>query len=349
MFGSNKKPPRYQYRPIQVSEIRILEIRPGKYKDPLQGRLVTCPATGKGKPLYEALSWTWGEAKVQPCLLGLDTGSISISKGLDMALRYVRPTKGRRYLWIDMVCINQQDQAEVKVQVPRMKRTYEEASRVICWLGAAEADSQAAMYVLEDMLRRGCDTRQVPAWLRLPPATVKRGLQDIMQRPWWGRFWNIQEAAVCCSLLLQCGPYYFSWTSSVRTVLPFYRAVKLAHIHPRWKTQGFCNTILEPMLLLLLKQLDAGPQRALWHKYRPRPDVLDLVHDLRNRKTSDPSSIIYSALSMTGKLHGQTPYPKPMEQAFADLLAAMDTRGTAATLAKCPCDLDAGCSNLQLK
>jgi len=40
------------------------------------------------------------------------------------------------FLWIDAICINQNDNAEKSVQVQRMDLIYSNATQVIAWLGA---------------------------------------------------------------------------------------------------------------------------------------------------------------------------------------------------------------------
>ena len=59
-------------------------------------------------PPFEALSYVWGQARaVHPVLC--DGGAVSITQNLDDALRSLRlPTQARR-LWVDAVCIDQQN------------------------------------------------------------------------------------------------------------------------------------------------------------------------------------------------------------------------------------------------
>lgn len=54
-----------------------------------------------------------------------------------------------RKLWIDAVCINQDDLMEKEEQIPLMATIYSTASRVVADLGPASEDSDAGLRLLE--------------------------------------------------------------------------------------------------------------------------------------------------------------------------------------------------------
>jgi hypothetical protein len=43
-----------------------------------------------------------------------------------------------RVLWLDAICINQEDNAEKSIQVPLMRQIYQQASQVCVYLGEAK-------------------------------------------------------------------------------------------------------------------------------------------------------------------------------------------------------------------
>ncbi|KAF1993408.1 hypothetical protein P154DRAFT_417563, partial [Amniculicola lignicola CBS 123094] len=54
-------------------------------------------------------------------------------------LQYLRfPDKRQRFLWIDALCVSQDDYMEKEKQVNRMGSIYREAKRVLIWLGQEE-------------------------------------------------------------------------------------------------------------------------------------------------------------------------------------------------------------------
>jgi hypothetical protein len=103
---------------------------------------------------YECLSYVWGTAHTGS-LIWLDiymlgTYMIEISDNLDMALRCLQHQNEPRMLWVDFVCINQDDYDERKQQVQIMYRIFSKAEKVIAYLGD-EADGSER---LPNLLRR---------------------------------------------------------------------------------------------------------------------------------------------------------------------------------------------------
>ena len=88
-------------------------------------------------PSYEALSYTWGQP-IFPEILNTHKGFLRITENLALALRRLRLYDRVRYLWVDAVCINQNDTAEKSRQVAMMGSIYRSARQVICWLGQTD-------------------------------------------------------------------------------------------------------------------------------------------------------------------------------------------------------------------
>jgi hypothetical protein len=107
---------------------------------------------GPWVPEYEALSYTWGsDSDAQPCLISIDGSEFRVTKNLYSALQVLRSTDGDRVLWVDAVCINQNDNEEKSWQVEIMRTIYLRAQGVIIWLGEEGDDSKYAMDLLEKM------------------------------------------------------------------------------------------------------------------------------------------------------------------------------------------------------
>lgn len=67
--------------------------------------------------------------------------TISITQNLAGALPYLRDIEEVCTLWIDAVCVNQNDLEERSSHIRRMADIYTYALRVIIWLGLAIDDS----------------------------------------------------------------------------------------------------------------------------------------------------------------------------------------------------------------
>lgn len=127
----------YSYDNIVDSDhaIRVLILSPGRQEDPLKGKLETCRLD---KALaFDALSYCWGTGGKE-AVIDCSGGVIQITKTLEHALRVLRHEEKPRRLWIDQICINQQDNTERSSQVRLMYEIYSLAQRTIVWLGDDE-------------------------------------------------------------------------------------------------------------------------------------------------------------------------------------------------------------------
>ncbi|KAF0634915.1 hypothetical protein FPSE5266_20406 [Fusarium pseudograminearum] len=147
--------PRYPefYRPLALGFIRVFELEPGEFADPIVGRLVPQAINGE---TYEALSYVWGNPRKHRDIT-INGVTLSVTESLHGALtafRYRLPSKSGdgsdlgigpaqrqvRRLWADAVCINQGDMPERISQVEQMACIYASARRVLAWLGWEEGE-----------------------------------------------------------------------------------------------------------------------------------------------------------------------------------------------------------------
>ncbi len=155
--------------------------------------------------VYEALSYTWGTSK-QERSISCGSESIAITANVAIALAQLRKPDKPRTLWVDQICINQDDVDERNKQVALMGRIYSKARNVIIWLGEEEPDDELAFKFVPIFLsylpplsaghgvtRRGLVARQAmpivgsPGWI---------ALSRIFSRPYFRRSWIIQEVAL---------------------------------------------------------------------------------------------------------------------------------------------------------
>ena len=104
-------------------------------------------ASGEGDHIarYEALSYAWGKSDGTAIILcnGIE---FPISENLLEAQRMLRRTHQQtRYLWVDAICINQNEDRKKAEQVCNMLTIYKKATRVIGWLGHAQEDIENAL------------------------------------------------------------------------------------------------------------------------------------------------------------------------------------------------------------
>lgn len=81
-------------------------------------------------PVYEDLSYDWGQ-KSSRCPIEINNQAITISSNLSSALQRLRNSDKDRVLWVDTLCINQEDMQRRGSQVQRMTAIYQRAERVL--------------------------------------------------------------------------------------------------------------------------------------------------------------------------------------------------------------------------
>lgn len=131
-------------------DIRLLRLQPGDIGSSIFIELDHVSLTDK--PIYEALSYTWDlddQPEVATYSVNLSGASYSVAANLFDALNRPRKKDECRILWIDAICINQNDYMEKGWQVQMMDRVYSAASRVIVWLGGEEPDTNLAFGLLQ--------------------------------------------------------------------------------------------------------------------------------------------------------------------------------------------------------
>ncbi|KAH8591877.1 heterokaryon incompatibility, partial [Bisporella sp. PMI_857] len=81
-----------------------------------------------------ALSYAWGETTTTHHVM-IEGKRLPITANLDKALRRVRRNNQDLYLWVDAICINQDDTAEKENQISMMFQIYQSATQVVVYLG----------------------------------------------------------------------------------------------------------------------------------------------------------------------------------------------------------------------
>ncbi|KAK1671000.1 heterokaryon incompatibility protein-domain-containing protein [Colletotrichum godetiae] len=217
------------YRPIlDPFETRVLEILPGSNADKLRGNLHHCSleldarfalsVDGLATPIvYTALSYTWG-ANVFDETIECDGIVKNITTSLAVALKALRQEGRSVVMWIDQICINQQDHKEKEQQIPLMTRVYQGATNTVIWLGESSSHSASVIKLLEDVrtllqFKEGEVNPEDFERLCLPPpnSEIWEALWDFLARPWFSRLWIIQEVILSHDPWVVCGNDMTTW------------------------------------------------------------------------------------------------------------------------------------------
>lgn len=137
------KAKKFKYATLPPAYIRTLELQPSEDEATgLQCRLI---AQRIPDAPYEALSYVWGKPTVYHSSIFCiddndesDRGDLQIGANLTRALVAFRLRDRPRRIWVDAICINQEDLSERKDQVRMMGDIFRSATQVLCWLGGFE-------------------------------------------------------------------------------------------------------------------------------------------------------------------------------------------------------------------
>jgi len=182
----------YCYRELLPDSIRLLRLFPSEAQDaPIQCELFhySLKDVGKRTHPYDALSYVWGDsAKPQSIFVragghGSTSGhNLPVTTNLHQALSRLRHQFIERIIWIDAVCINQEDNREKERQIQFMAKVYALANCVIVWLGEEADDSDRALQAIR--LARGRKLVNSVA-----DETTQEAVLALLQRPWFRRIW----------------------------------------------------------------------------------------------------------------------------------------------------------------
>ncbi|KAI1472890.1 heterokaryon incompatibility protein-domain-containing protein [Daldinia caldariorum] len=159
------------YQPLPAGSMRLLLIMPGFASEAINCSLVVVSNVEEA-PIFDAISYVWGtELSEEPIMC--NGQRMTVTKNLIEAMRYLRPLPNwdsvvtwpedhplhssrnvwrgiasnrqekrersdfqqERPIWIDALCINQNDNSEKSLQVKAMNKIYANAHTVKIWLG----------------------------------------------------------------------------------------------------------------------------------------------------------------------------------------------------------------------
>jgi hypothetical protein len=311
----------YKHKALEDGEIRLLRLHPAaKAEEPLRGELSNSRLTPETQ--YEAISYVWGEPVFAHSLHLGDT-SLQITKNLSDALRRFRKPDKERVLWIDGVCINQEDLEEKSRQIPLMGNIYRYAHAVLAWLGDANGlkinnetlslagalafvgrgiwRPETSIFLLHDLEKLLKDVRnntggmwpQVFKLCNMDADLNPCGFRQLYSSPWFTRMWIVQEVALAENMFLHFGENILEWHDFERLCVLIWLYVESGHPHDGTTWQTFI-TYCWPIVQAKHDVRDAErkkPEHALdtWFKH---------LAIFGARKCSDPRDHIYALLGL---------------------------------------------------
>jgi hypothetical protein len=199
----------FEYSKLNESDIRLLSFNPSedRFAYNLQHY------SSQEAPEFFALSYVWGIDAASEAI-ECNGKRLLITPRLLACLKALQLHFGSTSFWIDAICLNQADNVEKAIQVPRMTEIYSAAKRVLIWFGPEQNGSDRFLENLprmkETLLKQTSlvaidKNTMVAAGLPSIEDTVWAAVLSLARREWFSRVWIIQEAILARSILVQCG------------------------------------------------------------------------------------------------------------------------------------------------
>lgn len=199
---------------IHPNEFRLLIVEPGSGSGSEEVHCRIINVTHSWRTRYDALSYTWGDETLQETII-VDGLCTIITKNLYLALVHLRDPVRRRLLWIDALCIDQDNPEERDEQVKNMGSIYSKAQHVVIWLGEQTEDVQQVFSIIKKSAKLAASSID---W---------SPVFNLLRHPWFQRTWIIQEAVLAREPILACGFETISWKAfskccqyKIQSVLP---------------------------------------------------------------------------------------------------------------------------------
>jgi hypothetical protein len=123
----------YEYKPLASSNsIRIAELLRGNVGGPIQ--VLLHHRTLLDLSTCAAVSYEWG-SNIRQHEIHCEGKVIKVASNLSNLLGKLRVRDENQLLWIDAICVNQDDLDERSEQVGLMRDIYRNVVTVLCWIG----------------------------------------------------------------------------------------------------------------------------------------------------------------------------------------------------------------------
>lgn len=230
-----------------TSLTRVLRLGPrtNGEKEGLTGTLQVVDL--RTNPQFVALSYVWGDPNRRDHFVRCNGFEVSITSNCRDALESLSDLYGHLNIWVDAICINQEDEEEKISQMKLMTEIYARAQTAYVWLGPGDARSDRAIRCLklaagfrvylpgvpwasDRMASIGRDKllmtisltylyiqSLVPYLQWLKAYRIRRlfqleDLDQLLNREWIYRAWTYQEIVFSSNPIIVCGTKSISWS-----------------------------------------------------------------------------------------------------------------------------------------
>jgi hypothetical protein len=297
------------------NQIRLLKLEPGSGDSIVCCTLQHAVIDVSPPPLYETISYVCGDPKAKT-MIRLHGSETEVMATSEAALRRMRLPNEPRIVWIDSICINQQNLEERGHKVGMMYLIYSKTSENLIWLDLDNDTAAKAIgsmqTLLDEMASSASGTAELSKLLfnsqggnlySHEPFSIdikQSAVPQFFENTWFLRLWVVQEASLAPSSTCHCGAYTIPLTDVLRVAIWLrYKYFQLPIL-----TEAQDLGINNAMTLFHSADKDLGQSQS-----SPRSAMENCLRDFRNFETVDPKDHVFAILGLWQKFARQTNLP----------------------------------------
>jgi hypothetical protein len=242
-----------------------------------------------------------------------------IRENLWQALVHLQLEDKGLLIWIDAICINQEDIYERNEQVRMMRTIFETAEEVCVWLGLEYDDSNRAVQFLKNLDRCARDDELKLELFKHPDIGKDlEALGSLYNRNYWYRVWIVQELVLANRIWVFCGKDMVSWNAFENAR----KCICMASAHS--ELVQICFRAISYYYFKIIRSRTRGPMPIVEIRSLFRKRELGLLETASGnwpRRASDPRDFIYGILGIINVKANQAidpDYSKSVAKVYSD-------------------------------
>ncbi|KAH7084888.1 heterokaryon incompatibility protein-domain-containing protein [Paraphoma chrysanthemicola] len=312
----SKMPNPFVHQPLArpSHDIRLLQILPGRRSDPIY--CTSSVAQRRSNPSYCAVSYTWGNANEIETIF-VDGHLLTVRHNCFFALWQLRFHKIDLAVWIDSVCIDQENNEEKSCQVRLMGSIYARAEITMACLGASsqirDVVDDIELFNIDDIV----DSHLHRAW---------QNLSTLANDPYFSRLWIVQELYHSKKIALLCGEEILVWQdlqTHFLQIVPFASQIISNESHSD-ASQDLNTTILARFIHFRRFRLAQLDLKVEWTDEITGHGFTGVLLSFGEGLCADPRDKIYGLLSLAQDsrwlVHFPIDYNRPLIDVLRDVV-----------------------------
>jgi hypothetical protein len=257
---------------------------------------------------YNAISYVWGAAPASVTVM-CNNKPLAITPTALQMLQYLCQDQTKTVqskIWIDAICINQEDADEKSTQIPLMRDIYSRAATVIVWMGPSTSETDSFFAEFQDVGKKSKvwrslfaadpDCRDPDKEERPCNEAFWKGLSQLLNSEWFTRLWTFQEVILPPKAILLCGDSWADFDEFVDFIMEgVFRSGYIKKLSDIDADASASNAILCCNSMNLHRSNTAKESKA---KVIECSNVAYELHSLRFRHVKEPVDRVWAIVGL---------------------------------------------------